>query len=728
VSSSPAPSPTTRGEIITFYSYKGGTGRTMALANVACLLAERVTAGQRILVVDWDLEAPGLHRFLPPRLSGDSTGPDLGLDAGKGLLDLFIEIASKLPPGRAKDEEAAEEAVEAALSSIAIESFVAATAVPGVSIMRAGRNDDGQYSRRVSTFDWEGLFHRAPPVYRAVAERLGEIFRYVLIDSRTGVTDISSICTSLLPQKLVVVFTPNRQSLTGVSALIESATKDRRNSDDLRPLLVYPLPSRIEASLQDLRGLWRLGSRDHKVVGYQPLFENLFQTCYGVARCDLSQYFDEVQIQQTPDYAYGEEIAVRRTADRFSLANSYRVFVDRLVSDAPPWASAAPPPAPAPLPRPSPPSAPRPSAPAPPAPAPPARRPSPSTDPKAAKPLRVFISYSPQDGERVRQIANAFDAQGFEVLWDRLVSAGQDSSNAIADTLDRSDVVIVCWSKASIGSEAVHSEAHEGLRRGVLIPVLLDDVVPPMGFRDIQSADLRRDFEGGMRDLVKVLGDFSPRSPGAAASPLRQSVTRAAPTARPASSSVGVWLALGTAAVVVLGAVFGIRSLLSVPQAVPTPSPAPTIAATPPIDVQVPNFVGSTTADARKVADILGLRVTLKDEKGEESATLEGVVKAQAPVTNQRVGRGAYVSLTVAATTVVVPTVVGMTLDSAVGVLARARLQLVTRGSRPVPDAKPGTIIEQTPAAGTSVAAGSLLSVIVATRAPRTTPDQRPPK
>jgi beta-lactam-binding protein with PASTA domain len=90
---------------------------------------------------------------------------------------------------------------------------------------------------------------------------------------------------------------------------------------------------------------------------------------------------------------------------------------------------------------------------------------------------------------------------------------------------------------------------------------------------------------------------------------------------------------------------------------------------------------------------------------------------------------GAYVSLTVATTTVVVPTVVGMTLDSAVGVLARARLQLVTRGSRPVPDAKPGTILEQTPAAGTSVAAGSLLSVIVATRAPsRTTPDQRLPK
>lgn len=48
------------GQLITFYSYKGGTGRTMALANVACLLARE---GRRVLVIDWDLEAPGLHRF-----------------------------------------------------------------------------------------------------------------------------------------------------------------------------------------------------------------------------------------------------------------------------------------------------------------------------------------------------------------------------------------------------------------------------------------------------------------------------------------------------------------------------------------------------------------------------------------------------------------------------------------------------------------------------------------
>src|SRR5262245_43489264 len=57
------------GRIVTFYSYKGGTGRSMALANVGCLLAQRQaqSKGKGVLVIDWDLEAPGLHRFFQDR-------------------------------------------------------------------------------------------------------------------------------------------------------------------------------------------------------------------------------------------------------------------------------------------------------------------------------------------------------------------------------------------------------------------------------------------------------------------------------------------------------------------------------------------------------------------------------------------------------------------------------------------------------------------------------------
>ncbi|HLK36142.1 MAG TPA: AAA family ATPase [Polyangiaceae bacterium] len=56
----PPPPHDVRGEVISFYSYKGGVGRSMAVANVAVLLAQ---AGKRLLVLDLDFEAPGLHRY-----------------------------------------------------------------------------------------------------------------------------------------------------------------------------------------------------------------------------------------------------------------------------------------------------------------------------------------------------------------------------------------------------------------------------------------------------------------------------------------------------------------------------------------------------------------------------------------------------------------------------------------------------------------------------------------
>src|SRR6266566_6536125 len=74
------------GKIVTFYSYKGGTGRSMALANVAWILASN---GKRVLVVDWDLEAPGLHRYFAPFL------PDPEMTSTTGMIDFVIDFAAR---------------------------------------------------------------------------------------------------------------------------------------------------------------------------------------------------------------------------------------------------------------------------------------------------------------------------------------------------------------------------------------------------------------------------------------------------------------------------------------------------------------------------------------------------------------------------------------------------------------------------------------------------------
>ena len=81
-------------EVITFYSYTGGVGRSMALANVACLLARRCPEDRSVLMVDWNLESPSLHRFFQGR------SPHLGEglpDNHPGLLDLLMELDSRIP-------------------------------------------------------------------------------------------------------------------------------------------------------------------------------------------------------------------------------------------------------------------------------------------------------------------------------------------------------------------------------------------------------------------------------------------------------------------------------------------------------------------------------------------------------------------------------------------------------------------------------------------------------
>ncbi|MFN5898724.1 MAG: AAA family ATPase, partial [Planctomyces sp.] len=71
------------GRILTFYSYKGGTGRSMSLANIAWILAMN---GHRVLMIDWDLEAPGLHRWFGPLLE------DPELQDSRGVIEFFTDF------------------------------------------------------------------------------------------------------------------------------------------------------------------------------------------------------------------------------------------------------------------------------------------------------------------------------------------------------------------------------------------------------------------------------------------------------------------------------------------------------------------------------------------------------------------------------------------------------------------------------------------------------------
>ena len=105
---------------------------------------------------------------------------------------------------------------------------------------------------------------------------------------------------------------------------------------------------------------------------------------------------------------------------------------------------------------------------------------------------RVFISYSSHDRERVRLLAGVLEEAGHVIWWDPHIPLGDQYRSVIQQELHSADFVIVAWSASSILSTWVIDEAEEGKTRGSLIPVLLDPVQPPLGFRNFQVLDLTR--------------------------------------------------------------------------------------------------------------------------------------------------------------------------------------------------------------------------------------------
>ena len=181
--------------VTTFYSFKGGVGRTMALVNAAVALALR---GRRVLAVDFDIEAPGLDTFDVLRPRGEIPG----------VIDF---VAGYLDSGRAPDAA----------------NFIAECPDIGEQggrlwIMPSGRNET--YAANFNQIDWGELYekHDGYLLLEDLKEQWKRIVQpdYVLIDSRTGHTDTGGICTRQLPDSVVVLFFPNEQNLRGLTEVV----------------------------------------------------------------------------------------------------------------------------------------------------------------------------------------------------------------------------------------------------------------------------------------------------------------------------------------------------------------------------------------------------------------------------------------------------------------------------------------------------------------------------
>ena len=102
----------------------------------------------------------------------------------------------------------------------------------------------------------------------------------------------------------------------------------------------------------------------------------------------------------------------------------------------------------------------------------------------------VFLSYDHDDAARAAPIASALEKAGHSVWWDRHIDGGAEYYTEIENAVEAADAVVVLWSACSVRSAWVRDEAGEGRDQGKLIPILLDIVKPPMGFRQFQTIDL----------------------------------------------------------------------------------------------------------------------------------------------------------------------------------------------------------------------------------------------
>jgi len=102
----------------------------------------------------------------------------------------------------------------------------------------------------------------------------------------------------------------------------------------------------------------------------------------------------------------------------------------------------------------------------------------------------IFISYAKEDLGRVRPLATALAEHGWSIWWDRNIPAGKTWREVIEEVLESARSVIVLWSKSSVKSRWVQEEAERGFERKRLIPVFIDDIILPLGFRSIQAVDL----------------------------------------------------------------------------------------------------------------------------------------------------------------------------------------------------------------------------------------------
>ena len=283
------------GKVVTFYSFKGGTGRTMALANVAWILASN---GMKVLVVDWDLDSPGLHRYFHPFLDPAKVA------ATQGIIELITDYAWEATQGGDRSPDWVRKRAQIIPHAVSLAwEFPDGGMLDFVSAGRQNRD----YSSAVTAIDWDNFYDRlgGGQFFDALRADMRQHYDFTLIDSRTGLSDIADICTVHLPDKLVDCFTLNDQSIDGAAAIARNVEQRYH----YRQIQVLPVPMRIDEAEKDKADVGLATARSR----FGGLHDRL-------GEYEANDYWAAVAIPYKPFYAFEETLAVFGDAPRSPLS------------------------------------------------------------------------------------------------------------------------------------------------------------------------------------------------------------------------------------------------------------------------------------------------------------------------------------------------------------------------------------------------------------------------
>ncbi|MEU4243535.1 TIR domain-containing protein [Actinoplanes sp. NPDC026619] len=467
------------GQIITFYSYNGGVGRTMAVANVAWVLAR---AGKKVLTVDWDLESPGLHRFFHPFLR------DKNLHETEGV----IEMIRRFSDAMTGNDDDPLETTDLHTYTVPLEWDFG---TGRLDFLGAGRQSP-QYSRIVSTFDWDAFWRaRGSKFFPELRRQMLDQYDFVLIDSRAGLADTAGICTVEMADTVVCCFSMNMQSVNGCAAVASSIKRTREARGQAARIL--PAAVRVDGD--------EIGVLGGNTGGYvRQRFDRIVR---NAGMDDLDAYWRACEIPYKRSYSYGEMLA--EFADHPRRGNDLQSAYERLSGVVAGFPCTTAPIAAAERKRIL------------------AEFESQMLRPTATPtPPRAFISYVREDTEAVDRIAEALRLVGIDVWLDRThLKAGDRWTEVIRTAISEGDYFVACFSASYAGRKATYMNeelliAVEQLRRRPrdrrwFIPLTLDGSdIPkiPIGADETLEHLHRLDFSGdwsrSIADLVKSVVEY----------------------------------------------------------------------------------------------------------------------------------------------------------------------------------------------------------------------------